>query len=397
MRSLLNFSIFLASFFIYLQNCLWIRPANAIENSKQISNNEINLSTFPQIKAEDQHWRIGYFASDDYADYPKTLRVIAYGLQQLGWINISEEIPEGLNGKELWSFLSEKTQSEYIEFVGNAWWQTDNFDTKQDSNHARKLILEELKNRTDIDLIIAMGTWAGQDMVSIGVPIPTVVTSTSDPVRAQIIKGPEDSGIDNLHARVQPERYQQQVRLFHEIAQFKKLGLVYEDSAEGKTYSAIDAVEQVAYERNFQIIGCNALSHSIPQEEAIQNVLKCYEEISPKIDAAYVTVHRGITLDSIKQIAKILLNARIPSFSMLGAEEVKEGILMSMAQADYSYVGLFYAETIARILNGAKPRELSQIWTDPAKIVLNLKTSRLIGFDPPVDILLAADDVYDDK
>ena len=50
---------------------------------------------------------------------------------------------------------------------------------------------------------------------------------------------------------------------------------------------------------------------------------------------------------------------------------------------------------MARIFNGAKARELSQVWIDPAKIALNLQTARIIGFDPPVDILLAADEVYE--
>lgn len=351
--------------------------------------------TTPIRKPDGQKWRIGYFESGDYADYPKTLFVIAKGLQQLGWISLPA-IPEGLSGKQLWHLLAEHARSDTIEFVSDAWWQPGNFDADQRPN-IRQTILERIKTRKDVDLIIAMGTWAGQDIASIGAPVPAIVASASDPVGSHIIKSPKDSGLSNLHARVQPERYQQQVRLFHEIVPFKKLGLVYEDSAEGRTYSAVAAVEQVAAERGFQIIRCNAPSNGIPQKEAAQNALKCYEEIAPKIDAVYVTVHRGITSSNIKQIADILLHAKVPSFSMLGSEEVKQGILMSLAQADYSYVGLFYAETIARILNGAKPRELSQIWTDPAKIVLNLRVSRLIGFDPPVDILLAADEVYDDK
>ncbi len=395
MKPILYCLVFLTFNSISISNLPWIGISYATENDKTTSIKNGNLSISPSKKSDNQRWRIGYFFSDDYADYPKTLLAIAYGLQQIGWLGLPK-IPDGLTGKQLWKLLSEGTESQYIEFVSDALWQSDSFESKNNPN-IKQAMLKQIKNRMDVDLIIAMGTWAGQDMVNIGTPIPTIVTSTSDPVTAQIIKSPEDSGIDNLHARVHPERYQQQVRLFHEIASFKRLGLVYENSAEGRTYSAIAAVEQVADERGFEIIGCNALSHSIPQEEAVQNVLKCYQEISSKVDAAYVTVHRGITFDSVKQIAKILLDARIPSFSMLGSEEVKQGILMSMAQADYSYIGLFYAETIARILNGEKPRKLKQIWADPAKIVLNLKTSRLIGFDPPVDILLAADDVYDEK
>ena len=54
-----------------------------------------------------------------------------------------------------------------------------------------------------------------------------------------------------MHARVQPERYQRQLRLFHEIVGFRKLGLVYEDSPSGRSYAAVDAVRQIAMEKGF--------------------------------------------------------------------------------------------------------------------------------------------------
>src|SRR3546814_16923436 len=88
-------------------------------------------------------------------------------------------------------------------------------------------------------------SWAGQDMRQIGPPVPTIVGSTSDPLAAKIADSAADSGRDNLHTRIEPERYQRQVRLFHEIVPFKQLGIVYEDSEAGRTYAAVSAVEQV--------------------------------------------------------------------------------------------------------------------------------------------------------
>ena len=212
---------------------------------------------------------------------------------------------------------------------------------------------------------------------------------------AGISDSAKDSGRENLHTRVEPERFQRQVRLFHEIVPFKKLGIVYENSASGRTYAAVAAVEQVSRELGFSVEPCYAVSSSIPTEEAVANAVGCYRKLADeRVDAIYVTTHRGVNPGSIESIAKILEQAKIPSFSMNGSTEVKQGILLSLAQADLSYVGLFQAETIARIFHGAKPRQLSQIWIDPPKIALNLATARVIGFNPPVDILLAADEVY---
>ena len=67
---------------------------------------------------------------------------------------------------------------------------------------------------------------------------------------------------------------------------------------------------------------------------------------------------------------------------------------MSISQASYKYVGEFNAKTIAKVLNGAKPREIPQIFEEPPKIAINIKTAEIIGYDPPVDVMLAADEIF---
>ena len=348
--------------------------------------------TTPHARPDGRKWRLGYYDGGNYSEYPRTLRAMVEGLQKLGWLTLPP-IPADLDSHQMWQFIAANAKSSTLQFVEDAWWQAGNFDAAQ-RPVMRAAIEQRIKDKHDIDLIIAMGTWAGQDMATLGAPVPTIVGSTSDPVGSGIIKSDQDSGMDNLFARVQPDRYQRQVRLFHQIVPFKTLGLVYEDSPEGRTYAAVSAVEQVAKEDNFKIVSCNAPATNIDAAQATLNAVDCYRKLSTQVDAMYITVQRGLTPDAVTQVADILRQAKVPSFAMLGSDQVRAGLLMSLAQASYSYVGLFYAETIARIFNGAKPRQLSQIWVDPAKIAINLATARAIGFDPPVDILLAADEVY---
>lgn len=352
-------------------------------------------STAPIAPTTHDRWRIGYVESGDYVDYPLTLAETVDGLELLGWLEYAQPRPEGLSGPDLWRWLAANTESPWLEFVADAYWRPGNFEAEQRAP-MRKAISERLHSKQDIDLIIAMGTWAGQDMRELGPPVPTIVGSVSDAIASGLSDSEHDSGRDNMHTRIEPERYQRQLRLFHEIVGFNSLGIVYEDSEEGRSYAAVGAAEQVAKELNFRLEHCHAPSASIAIEKAVENAVHCYADLAERhVDAVYVTTHRGVTADSVKQIAATLLQARIPSFSMAGSREVEKGLLMSIAQADLSHVGLFHAETIARTLNGAVPRELSQLWVAPPKIALNLSTSRRIGFDPPVDILLAADEVYE--
>jgi hypothetical protein len=49
---------------------------------------------------------------------------------------------------------------------------------------------------------------------------------------------------------------------------------------------------------------------------------------------------------------------------------------------------------MAKIFNGAKPRDLDQIFEDPTSISINLKTAQIVGYDPPLDVMSIADEIY---
>ena len=165
------------------------------------------FSTQPTKNGDGQRWRIGYVESGIYSEYPLTLRAVLGGLEQLGWLQLPQPMPEELTAQELWQWLSQQSRSDYLEFVADAYWRPGNFDSNQ-REPMRNSIVQRLEQQNDLDLVIAMGTWAGQDMRAIGPTVPTVVTSTSDALSSGIVDSIQDSGRDNLHARVEPKRYQ---------------------------------------------------------------------------------------------------------------------------------------------------------------------------------------------
>jgi ABC-type uncharacterized transport system substrate-binding protein len=175
---------------------------------------------------------------------------------------------------------------------------------------------------------------------------------------------------------------------------FKKIGICYEDSEAGRSYAAIDKVEKVAKERGFQIVRSFTKSDVADTKLAEESVKKAFRALIGKCDAIYVTVQGGVNYRSIPELANIANTYQIPTFSQSGSDEVKYGFLASISQAGFRYIGEYHAEIIAKILNGVKPRKLPQLFEEPPKIAINLKTAEVIGFDPPVDILLAADEIF---
>src|SRR3546814_18667385 len=73
----------------------------------------------------------------------------------------------------------------------------------------------------------------------------------------------------------------------------------------GRTYAAVSAVEQVGHELGFAIQSCHAQSSSISTEAAIDNALKCYQQLADNnVAAVYVTTHRGVTLTDRKSVVE---------------------------------------------------------------------------------------------
>jgi ABC-type uncharacterized transport system substrate-binding protein len=352
------------------------------------------FSTTP-VTNQGKKWRIGYYEGGNYIDYQKIFMTTIQGLMQLGWIEKAQIPPQkGEQTKELWDWLATDAKSDYLMFVTDGHYSA-NWDAGLREKTASTLI-KRLTEKKDIDLMLAVGTWAGQDLANNNHSTYTEVISASDPIAAGIIKSIEDSGYDHVHAQIDPYRFEKQVRVFHDMTGFKNLGICYEDSEAGRSYAAIDKVEKIAKERGFNIIRSFTKSDVADMRIAEESVKKSFAELAEKSDAIYVTMQGGVNYKSIPELVRLANKHQIPTFSQSGSEEVKYGFLASISQAGFTYIGEYHAEIMAKIFSGATPRQLPQLFEEPPKIAINLKTAAAIGFNPPVDILLSADEIYNE-
>lgn len=343
----------------------------------------------PSVKPDGTKYRIAFYEGGQYPDYLTILKQTLNSLMEYGWLE-QMEFPEfGKDHKQFWQWASTNIKSDYLELVSDGYFSPGDFDTS-----LRKTVQDVFFNRADeFELVIAMGTWAGQDLANDNHTTPVMIGSTSDPIGAGIIKSAEDSGFDHIHAKVDPMRYYRQIKIFHEIIDFKKLGVIYEPSIEGRTYAAMDVLEERAEALGFELVLCEAPFSGVDIEVAKRNVVSCSAQLAPLIDAAYITVHRGNTTSGFKKSVSIFNQNSIPTFSQLGAGEVQNGALMSISQAGFKYVGQFHAKVAIRILKGEKPGDIDQVYVSPARIAINMTTAKQIGFRPTVDILLVADEI----
>lgn len=354
-----------------------------------------DVSTKPALH-QGKKWRIGYVEGGAFKDYRESLVSTVEGLMDLEWIE-KKPLPKDSSSDtgKLWKWLATELKSNYVEFVADAYWSANYDKDKRVQN--KVTILKRLTEEKDIDLMIAMGTWAGQDLANNEHHTPTIIGSVGDPILSKIIKSTADSGFDHVSARVDPNRYERQLNVFYEIIGFKRLGVVYEDSVEGRAISAIESVNKIAKEKNFTVVACHAAFANSDAKKSEKELTDCYEEIANKVDAVYITNMAALNNHSIIPLLSILEQHKIATFAQMGSDMVKRGVLLSIAAPPrFRAVGMFYAQNIAQIFNGALPRNLSQEFQSSPRIAINLAAAKKIGFDPAVDILGAADEIYEE-
>ncbi|WP_299980975.1 ABC transporter substrate binding protein [Desulfobacula sp.] len=361
--------------------------------SSVLAADKMDLSIKPQ-KNNHLKWRIGYYEGGEFLHYQLNFMATVKGLMTYGWIE-PIDIPDqkGEQTIELWKWLVKNVKSDYIEFVKDAHY-TANWDDSL-IEKVVATIINRLNTKKDIDLMIAAGTTAGRGLSNNKHHTPTIVISSSDPIGAGIVKSAENSGYEHVLARVDPFRYERQIRIFHEIIGFKKLGVAYSDTPNGRTYAAISDIEKISKEYGFEIVRCYTQDEIMDVKVCEESVKNCFRELSNKTDAIYVTAQNGVNPNSIPDLVDIVNKAQIPTFSQSSSTEVKAGFLMSISQATWKYAGDFYAKTIAKTFNGAKIGQLEQVFEDPTKMTINLESAKKISFRFPLDILAGAFEIYE--
>lgn len=348
----------------------------------------------PRLRPDNSHWHIGYYEGGNYRDYSQYLEGLISGLIELGWIDsLAESPPEELTSLETWRWYSDHITSDYLELMPDACWSA-NWD---ESIRAvcRSEILERFRKKRDIDLMLALGTWAGQDLATNEHDTNTFVLSASDPIQAGIIKGSRNSGFTHIMAVCDPYRFRMQLRLFHDIFMFRKLGVVYEDTPAGRSYAGIAHVDSIARERGFDVVYCAAVIDTDRLDHRRRDVLKCHQWlIEQGVDAVYITEGSIEPLDHLQVLIQPFIDNHIPTFSQSGPEEVRRGVAISFAVEDREFTGIFTARNIGRVFNGALPGELNQVCRVPPRLTINMAAAQQIGWYVPIDILKMADEVF---
>nr|MDA3786904.1 ABC transporter substrate binding protein [Desulfobacula sp.] len=258
---------------------------------------------------------------------------------------------------------------------------------------ALDIYIEKLKNSNDIDIIFSIGTQATKRVIKNIKNIPIVFTDLGTPEYSGIVTDWKTSNAN--YTGVETRNYVTiGINLLHELIGFKKIGMIYlkgSPSHEG----AIKQVTETAKTSGFDFIYKgfplrDNQGKAYPLEITRKNIKEALDYVIPKVDVFYVQVSKTFNINFDLFFENFKTNS-IPSAG--DPVYIKKGLVMGIGRNKEQF-GKQCAEYVVKILNGTDPALLPMDVGKSFSISLNTEAATIVGYNPSIDILSAADDIY---
>ena len=342
----------------------------------------------PTPAGEKKPFRVIYVEGGDYNYYTDCLHGLLTGLEAMGVI---PALPDRQDARTMWNQAS-GLKPDKIHFLPDGFYSAG---WDRELRHRNKeAILTRIRDKGDIDLILAMGTWAGVDMATDEHQVPIMALSTSDAFSAGIIKTPTESGRPHVYAVITPDWLPRQIFFFYKLFKFKRLGLTYDDSVEGRHEVGLEVLQRLAPVLGFDLVECSDRLDIPDLELSRDRLLACHNKLANKVDAMYITASGALLPQYIPTLIAPFMARNIPTFAQASPEGVREGILLDIAQTVPEEEGAFAAAALGQILQGVRPDRAQQMFAGKIMISLNMDTARAIGWKPPYSLLQSLDILY---
>jgi putative ABC transport system substrate-binding protein len=239
----------------------------------------------------------------------------------------------------------------------------------------------------DVEVIVVLGgsqaTQAAKQATS---KIPIVFAGISNPIESGFITsfarpGGNVTGVSNQLGDA-AEKFVELLRVF--VPNLERVGLIWQPANSGSAQGQKDL--DAAAPR----LGLSLVSLELAKPEDVERVFAAFKETRPQALVVHPTPIVGRVY---KEIAAFAIAERLPSITGTSAY-VREGLLMSYGP-DVASQWRLAAHYIDQLLRGAKAAELPVQQPTRFELVLNLRTARAIGKEPPDTLLARADEVIE--
>ena len=348
--------------------------------------------------------RIGYAEVIDNGSFAQVLLCFARELAGEGSIspdfaenykdvNFEQKYTDG-DTLKLWNDICDaNAEGGAYQFVREAFFDMSSMEESE---------YDSMVSRDDTDLILAMGTAPAVYLLEHQTDDLFMSVYAADPIASGIVKSPTERTVENAYAIVDTTPYLRQLEAGYKFLQFTKLGVVFEDTGEGRLRAAIPDVEKKAAELGFQTVYEHVKE---PVDEADE--ARYYEDlkaawrrlIDQGMDCLYITTS---PIDYETALPDLLEDAILPEKIKTLAQDdffpLPYGALFGVTLTDSEEIGFHLFTQLESYLKENVPfDELNMVCESTPKIGVNYTTADRIGFTLNFEDLQMVDQVFRDE
>jgi outer membrane protein TolC len=244
--------------------------------------------------------------------------------------------------------------------------------------------LDQVFSDSSVDIVLAMGVLTSAEVARrTDLPVPVIAPFVFDPSLQDLPHTPDGtSGVPNLNYLAHPASFGRDIRLFQDVAPFDRLAVLLTEAYMTGAPELWAGLRAVADSMGVDVV-------AVPVGESTMMVL---EALSEDIDAVYVMPLTQLPLNEFDILVNGLIARRLPSFSFLGVEEVRRGLLVGVNPEEF---WLRLARRVAlntqRVLLGEEPGSISVAIAYGEQLTINDATARAIGVSPPWSVVTEAE------
>ena len=224
-----------------------------------------------------------------------------------------------------------------------------------------------------------------------------MVFACADPISGGIVKSETERYKDNSFAHIDRTRYERQIRAGHNLFKFKRIGVVYQDTPEAFSYSAIDKLRKLSDELNFEVVEKHVIEaqNENDYDRYYEDLKQAYKELTNEgIDSLYITTATIENEKLMDLLDEDIYPNNIFTIAQTSEQQVEYGALIGFVINDGMEQGYFAASQIKSYLEGTPFNELEQVNDDTPKMALNYDIAKRIKLKIPMSTMLIIDSIY---
>jgi len=220
------------------------------------------------------------------------------------------------------------------------------------------------------DLILSLGTAAGQALANVEQEKPVIFSAVTDPIDAGLVESQEEPG-RNMTGTSDSMPVDQQINLLLSLdPEAEAVGVIYDSSESNSAIQADEAINAI------EEAGLEAVVTTVSSTNDVQQNLS---SIASDIDLLYAPTDNTIA-STIPTVRDITVENQIPS--VFGAAEMVEDGGLATYSINYESLGYQAGEMAVEILEGnAEPATMPYENAEELELVVNEDIANELGID----------------